>query len=142
MPRYTARRVLPGTVDSVWTVLAEPERFAEWWPEVEAVDPGRRGLVPGGLWRIDGGRPKPSLRRKPEMSGNLLLIEVVPQSKVVFQLMAAGIWVELELEPNEDDDAAATLVVEAPRFSGLGRAFPSEVLAKLADLVRPPHETE
>jgi uncharacterized protein YndB with AHSA1/START domain len=126
----------------VWTVLAEPERFAEWWPGVEAVDPGRRGLVPGGLWRIDGGRAKASFRRKPEMSGNLLLIEVVPRSKVVFQLMAEGVWVELELEPNEDGDAAATLVVEAPRFSGVGRAFPSETLAQLAALVRPPAETE
>jgi uncharacterized protein YndB with AHSA1/START domain len=142
LPRYTARRVLPGTVDEVWTVLAEPERFAEWWPGVEAVDPGRRGLVPGGLWRIDGGPVKASFRRKPEVSGNLLVIEVVSRSKVVFQLMAGRMWVELELEPNEDDAAAATLVIEAPRFSGVGRAFPSEVLSQLAALVRPPHEAE
>ena len=36
-----------------------------------------------------------------------------------------------------DGQTAAVLAVEAPRFGGLGRAFPSEALAKLADLVRP-----
>jgi len=138
LPRYAARRVLPATVEDVWAVLSEPERFAEWWPGVEAVDPGRRGLVPGGLWRVDGGRPRTSFRPRPEMGGTLLLIEVVPRSKVVFQLTAEQMWVELELEPDEDGRAAASLVVEARRFSGVGRAFPSEVLARLADLLRPP----
>ncbi len=137
MPRYAARRVLPGTVEDVWAVLATPERFAEWWPGVEAVDPGRRGLVPGGLWRVDGGSAKASFRRRPEMGGNLLVIEVVPRSRVVFQFVAEGIWVELELEPDEDDRAAAALVVEARRFTGVGRAFPSDVLARLAAVVRP-----
>ncbi len=137
MPRYAARRVLPATVEDVWAVLAEPERFAEWWPGVQAVDPGRRGLVPGGLWQVDAGSSKASFRRRPEMGGNLLVIEVVPFSRIVFQLMAERIWVELGLEPDEDDHAAAALVVDAPRFTGVGRSFPSDVLAKLAALVRP-----
>ena len=137
MPRYAARRVLPGTVEDVWEVLAAPERFAEWWPGVEAVDPGRRGLVPGGLWRIEGGTAKASFRRRPEVGGNLLVIEVVPHARVVFQLMAEGMWVELDLESDEDGQAAANLVVEAQRFTGVGRGFPSEALAGLAALVRP-----
>jgi uncharacterized protein YndB with AHSA1/START domain len=137
LPRYAARRVLPATVDEVWAVLAEPDRFAEWWPGVESVDPGRRGLVPGGMWRLDGGTPNPSFRRRKQMGGSLLVVEAVPQSRVVFQLMDERIWVELDLEPDEDGQAAATLAVEAQRFSGVGRAFPSEVLAKLAALVRP-----
>jgi uncharacterized protein YndB with AHSA1/START domain len=138
LPRYAARRILPATVDEVWAVLAEPERLADWWPGIEAVDPGRRGLVPGGLWRIEGGsRGKPSFRRRPEMVGNLLLIEVVPRSRVVFELMAERIFVELELEATEDDQAEARLVVEPPRFIGVGRAFPSQALSRLAALVRP-----
>jgi uncharacterized protein YndB with AHSA1/START domain len=137
LPRYAARRVLPATVDEVWAVLAEPGRFAEWWPGVVEVEPGRRGLVPGGLWRIDGGSPKMSFRRRPEAGGNLLVIEVVPHARVVFQLMEERMWAELDLESDEDGQAAAALVVEAPRFSGLGRAFPSQVLARLAALVRP-----
>jgi len=138
LPRYAASRVLPATVEDVWAVLAEPERFPEWWPGVEEVDPGRRGLVPGGLWRISGGRgDKMSIRPRPQMVGQLLVIEAVPHSKVVFQLMAEQIDVELELEPAVDDQTAAALVVEAPRFRGVGRAFPSQVLARLAGLVRP-----
>jgi uncharacterized protein YndB with AHSA1/START domain len=137
LPRYAARRVLPASVEDVWAVLAEPERFRDWWPGVVAVDPGRRGLVPGGLWRVDGGTPKASFRRRPETSGDLLVVEVVPRSRVVFQLMAEGMGVELGIEPDEDGHAAATLAVDARRFTGVGRAFPSEVLANLADLVRP-----
>jgi uncharacterized protein YndB with AHSA1/START domain len=137
LPRFEARRVLPAPVDDVWAVLAEPERLAEWWPGIEAVDPGRRGLVPGGFWRVEGGSARPSFRRRPEMAGNLLVIEVVPCSRVVFQLLGERIDVELELEPTEDEQAAATLVVEAPRFRGIGRAFPSQALSRLAALVRP-----
>jgi uncharacterized protein YndB with AHSA1/START domain len=138
LPRYAARRVLPATVEDVWAVLADPARFPEWWPGVEAVDAGRRGLVPGGLWRISGGGgDRMSIRPRPQMVGQLLVIEAVPQSRVVFQLMAEQIDVELELAQNEDDQAAATLIVDAPRFRGVGRGFPSEVLAKIAGLVRP-----
>jgi uncharacterized protein YndB with AHSA1/START domain len=138
LPRYEARRVLPATVDDVWDVLAQPERFAEWWPGVEAVEPGRRGLVPGGLWQVDSGRPKGSFRRQPQLGGNLLVIDVVPRSRVVFQMLTDRIDVELDLEPTEDDQAAATLVVEVPWLVGIRRTYPSEALQRLADLVRPP----
>lgn len=136
MPRYAARRALPATVDEVWAVLAEPERFAEWWPGIDFVEPTvRRALAPGALWRIEGGSTRLSIRRRPQMAGDLLVLEVEPPSRVTFQLVAERIDVELALESTEDDEAAATLVVEAPRFAGVGRAFPSQALAKLAALV-------
>ena len=138
MPRYEARRVLPGTVDEVWEVLAEPERLADWWPGIEAVDPGRRGLVPGGFWRVEGGRTKATFRRQPQLAGDLLVIDVVPRSRVAFQLLTDRVDVELELEPTEDDQAAATLVVEVPWLTGIRRTYPSEALAGLASLVRLP----
>ena len=139
MPQYAARRVLPATVDEVWAVLAEPGRLADWWPGIDRVEPTvRRALAPGALWRIEGGGAgKPSFRRRPQMVGNLLVIDVEPPSRLSFQLLAERIDAELRLEPNEDDQAAATLVVDAPRFVGVGRPFPSEALAKLAALVRP-----
>ena len=138
MPRYEARRVLPATVDEVWEVLARPERLADWWPGIEAVDPGRRGLVPGGFWRVEGGKTKATFRRQPQLAGDLLVIEVVPRSRVVFQLLTDRVDVELELEPTEDDQAAATLVVEVPWLTGIRRTYPSEALAGLASLVRLP----
>jgi uncharacterized protein YndB with AHSA1/START domain len=138
LPRYEAKRVLPATVDEVWEVLVQPERLAEWWPGIEAVDPGRRGLVPGGFWRVDGGRTKATFRRQPQTGGDLLVIEVVPRSRVVFQLLTERIDVELGLEPTEDDQAAATLVVEVPWLTGVRKTYPSEALSKLAALVRTP----
>jgi len=138
LPRYEARRVLPATVDEVWEVLARPERLADWWPGIEAVDPGRRGLVPGGFWRVEGGKTKATFRRQPQLAGDLLVIEVVPRSRVVFQLLTDRVDVELELEPTEDDQAAATLVVEVPWLTGIRRTYPSEALAGLASLVRLP----
>jgi hypothetical protein len=68
------------------------------------------------------------------------VLDVVPQRRLAFQLSEARVDAELELEPDEDDRAAATLAVEAPRFSGVGRAFPSLALSQLAALVRPPAE--
>ncbi|HET8750991.1 MAG TPA: SRPBCC family protein [Gaiellaceae bacterium] len=143
MPRYAARRVLPATVDEVWSVLAEPDRFADWWPGVDSVEPTvRRALAPGALWRLEGATgTKLSLRRQPQMAGNLLVLEVEPRSRVAFQLVTERIDAELGLESTEEEETAATLVVEAPRFVGVGRAFPSQALAKLAALVRGSTET-
>ena len=137
MPQYAASRVLPATVEEVWAVLAEAEQLAEWWPGIARVEPTvRRALAPGALWRVEGGTAKPSFRRRPQMTGKLLVLDVEPPSRLSFQLLSERIEAELRLEPNEDDQAAATLVVDAPRFAGVGRPFPSDALARLADLVR------
>ena len=136
MRLYTARRVLPATVDEVWAVLADPDRFADWWPGVERVEPSvRRAVAPGAHWRIEGSASR-SLLRRPGHSGSLLILEVVPERRLVFQLAAESLDVELGLEPTEDG-AAATLVCHAPRFGGIGRTFPSQALSRLAALVRP-----
>ncbi len=140
MPRYAARRVLPATVDDVWAVLAEAERLAEWWPGIERVEPTvRRAVAPGALWQIEGSN-RPNLLRRPQLSGTLLVLDVVPQRRLSFQLDGSRIDAELELEGVEDDAAAATLRVDTPWFTGVGRAFPSQALAKLAGLVRPAPE--
>jgi uncharacterized protein YndB with AHSA1/START domain len=138
LPRYAARRVLPATVDEVWAALAEPERWSEWWPGLLGVEPTvRRALAPGALWQLEA-TDRPSLFRRPQLGGTLLVLEVVPLERVVFQLSGERADVELDLEPVEDDQTQATLVVDAPRFGGIRRTFPSQALSKLAGLVRPP----
>ena len=141
MPRYEARRVLPATVEDVWAVLAEPARWPEWWPGLVRADPSvRRALAPGALWQLEGSE-RPSFRRRPQLGGTLLFLEVVPLRRVAFQLTGEHAEVALDLEPVEQDEqTAAVLAIEAPRFGGLGRTFPSEALAGLADLVRPAGE--
>ena len=110
------------------------------WPFVfiAAVEPTvRRALAPGALWRVEGGRSgRVSFRRQPGVGANLLVLEVVPFQRVAFQLMNERIDADLELAPH-DDGTAAALSVEAPRFSGIGRDFPSRALSRLASLVRP-----
>ena len=141
LPRYAASRVLPATVDEVWTILAAAERFADWWPGIERIESTvRRAVAPGALWQVEGSSRASLLRRGPQLSGTLLVLDAVPRRRLAFQLSEARIEAELELETTDDDQAAATLGVEAPRFSGVGRAFPSLALARLAALVRPPTE--
>jgi uncharacterized protein YndB with AHSA1/START domain len=141
LPRYEARRTLPATVEDVWAVLAEAERFAEWWPGIDHVESTvRRAVAPGALWQVEGPNRVSLLRRSPQLSGTLLVLDVVPQRRLAFHLNEARVDAELELEANEDDQAAATLFVEAPRLGGVGRGFPSLALARLAALVRPPTE--
>jgi uncharacterized protein YndB with AHSA1/START domain len=140
LPRYEARRTLPAPVEDVWAVLADPARWPEWWPGLVGVAPSvRRALAPGAHWQLEG-TERPSFRRRPQLGGSLLFLEVVPLKRVAFQLTGEHAEVELDLERVEDNETQATLAVEAPRFGGMGRSLPSEALAGLAALVRPPAE--
>ena len=121
-------------------MLADAARWSEWWPGLVGAHPTvRRALAPGALWHLEG-TDRPSLRRRPQLGGSLLVLAVVPLQHVAFQLMSEHAEVELDLEPVEGDATQARLAIEAPRFGGLGRGVPSEALAQLADLVRPKPE--
>jgi uncharacterized protein YndB with AHSA1/START domain len=138
LPRFAAKRTLPATIETVWEVLADPARWAEWWPDLVAAEPTvRRALAPGALWQIEG-TSRPSLFRRPLSGGSLLVLDVVPLRRVAFQLPADRVEVELELEPaTGDGETLATLSVDVPRFAGVRRTTASDALAKLAALVRP-----
>jgi uncharacterized protein YndB with AHSA1/START domain len=140
LPRYEARRTLPAPVEDVWAVLEDPGRWPEWWPGlVGATSSVRRALAPGAHWQLEG-TERPSFRRRPQLGGSLLFLEVVQLKRIAFQLTGEHAEVELDLERVEDDETQATLVVDAPRFGGMGRSVPSEALAGLAALVRDPAE--
>jgi uncharacterized protein YndB with AHSA1/START domain len=137
LPRYAAERTLPAPVETVWEVLAQPARWAEWWPDLEAAEPTvRRALAPGALWQIEGTN-RPSLFRRTLSGGSLLVLEVVPLRRVAFQLPSDQVDVELDLEPAPGDgETLAKLAVEAPRFAGVRRTIASDTLARLAAVVR------
>jgi uncharacterized protein YndB with AHSA1/START domain len=140
LPRYEARRTLPAPVEDVWAVLADPGRWPEWWPGLVGAAPAvRRALAPGAYWQLEG-TERPSFRRRPQLGGSLLFLEVVPLQYISFQLTGEHATVELHLERVEDNETQATLAVEARRFGGIGRGVPSEALAGLAALVRDPAE--
>jgi len=135
-----ARRTLPAPVEDVWEVLADAGRWPEWWPGlVRAESSVRRALAPGAHWQLQG-TERPSFRRRPQLGGSLLFLEVVPLRRLAFQLTGEYAEVELDLETVEDNETQATLSVETARFGGIGRSVPSEALAGLAALVRDPAE--
>jgi uncharacterized protein YndB with AHSA1/START domain len=134
VPRYAASRTLVASPEDVWAVLADPAAFAGWWPGVERVEAGRQGLAPAARWQLTGSH-RPSLLRRPQTTGTLLVLAVAPPSRLAFQLTGDGVDVELELRGTDDGETEATLVVEAPPLTGVGRTLPAKALARLAVLV-------
>lgn len=135
MPRYAASRTLLAPLEDVWTFLADPYNLADWWPGVAGVQPDRRGLAPGARWQVVGPN-EPSYLRRPQMNGTLLVLDVVPMSRIAFQLGNDRVDAELELRPTEGDRTEAALVVEAPWFGSIRRSFPHRALSRLHALVQ------
>jgi hypothetical protein len=119
-------------------VLAEPSRWAEWFPGLVGASPTvRRALAPGAHWQLEGS-DRSGFGKRPQLGGSLLILEVVPLKRIAFQLLGERADVELDLVEVEDGQTQATLGIEAPRFGGMGRTVPSQALSRLAALVRPP----
>jgi uncharacterized protein YndB with AHSA1/START domain len=135
MPRYAAKRTLLAPLDDVWTFLAEPYNLADWWPGVSGVEPDRRGLAPGARWKVIG-PAQPSYLRKPQMTGTLIVLDVVPQRRIAFQLTGDRIDAELELRAVDVSRTEVDLVVDVPWLIGARRSFPRRALERLYSLVR------
>ena len=135
MPRYTAARTLLAPLDDVWAFLAEPYNLADWWPGISGLQPDRRGLAPGARWQIVGDN-RPSLLRKPNMSGTLLVLAVHPFERLAFHLTGERLDVELTLAEAAPDRTTARLVVSGPFLVGLKRSMPAKALTRLHGLVQ------
>jgi uncharacterized protein YndB with AHSA1/START domain len=140
LPRYAADRVLLAPIGDVWAFLAEPYNLGDWWPGVSGVEPDRRGLAPGARWRVVGPN-QPSLFRRPQMSGTLVVLEVVPLERIAFQLTGDRIEAELTLRAVDEKCTEVSLVVDGPFLIGLRRAFPARALARLHALLRTGEDT-
>jgi uncharacterized protein YndB with AHSA1/START domain len=134
LPRYAADRTLLAPLEDVWAFLAEPYNLPDWWPGVSGVEPDRRGLAPGARWKVLGPN-EPTLLHKPDAAGTLLVLEVVPMSRIAFQVVAQRVDAELELEDAGEALTEVSLIVDAP-FLAIRRSFPRTALARLYDLVQ------
>ncbi|HZS23465.1 MAG TPA: SRPBCC family protein [Gaiellaceae bacterium] len=134
MPRYAAERTLLAPIEDVWSFVAEPYNLPDWWPGVSGVEPDRRGLAPAARWRILG-PDAPTLFRKPDASGTLIVLDVVPMRRIAFQLVSQRVDAVLELEPAGEGRTKATLEVDGP-FLAFRRSFPYTTLGRLYDLVQ------
>jgi uncharacterized protein YndB with AHSA1/START domain len=130
MPRVAASRELLAPRRDVWAFLAEPHHFSDWWPGVAGVQPDRRGLAPGARWSLHGGS-RPSLIRKPDMTGTLLVLEVDPYERIAWHMTGERLDVELRLAATTDSTTAVELSVSGPFLVGLRRSLPRTALSRL-----------
>lgn len=136
MPRYAASRTLLAPLEDVWAFLADPYRLADWWPGVSGVQPDRRGLARGARWQVIGPREPGYFRRPGAPAGTLVVLDVVPMSRLAFQLTGSRVEAELELREADRGRTEATLAVEVPWLAGARRTFPGKALARLHELVQ------
>jgi uncharacterized protein YndB with AHSA1/START domain len=134
VPRYAAERTLLAPLDDVWAFLSDPYSLADWWPGVSGVEPDRRGLAAGARWKVVGPN-QPSYLRKPQVTGTLLVLDVVPKQRFSFQLPSERVDAELELRALAERQTHVSLVVDAP-WLRLRRSFPQQALARLHTLLR------
>jgi hypothetical protein len=135
MPTYQSERELLAPRADVWAFLAEPYNLPDWWPGISGLQPDRRGFAPGARWHIVG-ENRPSLLRRPNMSGILLVRAVEPYERFAFQLTGERLDVELRLSEPEPKRTLARLSVSGPVLVGLRRSMPQKALARLHALVQ------
>jgi hypothetical protein len=135
MPTYEASRELLASRADVWAFVSEPYRLPDWWPGISGLQPDRRGFAPGARWQVLG-ENRPSLFRKPNMSGILLVLAVERYERFAFQLTGERLDVELRLSEPEPNRTLARLSVSGPLLVGLKRSLPAKALARLHALVQ------
>jgi uncharacterized protein YndB with AHSA1/START domain len=135
MPTYTATRELLAPRADVWAFLAEPYHLPDWWPGVSGLEPDRRGFAPGARWQVLGSN-RPSLFRKPNMSGTLVVLAVEQYERFAFHLSGERLDVEIRLGAPAPDRTLATLTVSGPMLIGLRRTLPRDALIRLHNLIQ------
>jgi hypothetical protein len=135
MPTYEAARELLAPRADVWAFLSEPYNLPDWWPGIGGLQPDRRGFAPGARWQVVG-ENRPSLFRKPNMSGMLLVIVVEPYERFAFQLTGERLDAELRLSESQPNRTLVRLTVSGPLLIGLRRSFPAKALDRLHGLVQ------
>ena len=135
MPTHHASRELLAPRADVWDFLSDPYNLADWWPGIGGLQPDRRGFAPGARWQVIGDN-RPSLFRRPNMSGTLVVLAVEPYSRFAFQLTGERVEVDLRLSEPSPNRTRAQLSVSGPMLIGLRRALPEKALARLHALVQ------
>jgi uncharacterized protein YndB with AHSA1/START domain len=133
--RVSAARELLAPVEDVWVFLSEPYNFPDWWPGIAGLEPDRRGFAPGARWTVVGDN-RPTLFRRPNMTGKLIVLAIEPMSRFAFHLTGERIDAELTLESRGRDRTLATLTLDGFSLIGLRRSFPVKALTRLHSLVQ------
>lgn len=130
MARAAASRELLAAREDVWSFVAEPHHFADWWPGIGGVQPDRRGFAEGARWGISG-TDRPTLLRRATSSGMLLVTGIETPKRFAWRLTGDHIDAELRLDERGADRTIATLNIEAPWLYGFSRSLPRRALTRL-----------
>jgi len=128
-----AVRELDASRADVWALIAEPYHLSDWWPEITAVRPDRRGLASGARWEVVGPN-KPTLFRKAYAAGMLLVRDVEPYRRASWFLTAERLTCEIEIEAIDEEHTRARVTIDGPwrpEAFGRPRALPRQALARL-----------
>jgi uncharacterized protein YndB with AHSA1/START domain len=135
LPQYAAERTLLASRGDTWRFLAEPHHLPDWWPGIGGVNPDRRGLAPGARWTVMRTN-RPSLLRRAQSTGLLLVQAVDPLERLAFHLTVERMDAELRLHAAAPTRTVVTLTVTAPWLVGLSRRFPQRALDRLHALLQ------
>lgn len=130
MRSVRASRELLAPRDDVWAFVSDPYNLPRWWPRLAGVVPDRRGFAPGARWAIQG-ESRPSLVRRPEAVGALVVTAVETPSRFAFHLTGDGLDVELTLDEKTAQRTLATLRLDGRWLLGLTGALPRQALSRL-----------
>ena len=130
MRSVRASRELLAPREDVWAFVSDPYNLPRWWPRLAGVVPDRRGFAPGARWAIQG-ESRPSLVRRPEAVGALVVTAVETPSRFAFHLTGDRIDVELALQEEAAQRTLATLSLDGRWLIGLSGALPRQALSRL-----------
>jgi uncharacterized protein YndB with AHSA1/START domain len=131
--RVQAERELLAPRPDVWGFVAEPYHLADWWPGASGVQPDRRGSAAGARWQVIASH-EPTLLRRPEATGTLVVTAAAKPELFAFQLTAEKLDVRVELEAIGADRTRVTITVEGPWLIAYRRTLARRAAARLYDL--------
>jgi hypothetical protein len=127
--RQASRELLAARPD-VWAFLAEPYHLPDWYPGVSGVTPDRRGSAAGGRWQIVSSN-EPTLLRRPEASGTLVVTASDPPRLFAFQLVNEKLSVRVDLEALAEDRTLATVTIDGPWLIAYRRTLARRAVNRL-----------
>jgi uncharacterized protein YndB with AHSA1/START domain len=131
--KVVATRDLLAPRPDVWGFLAEPYHLPDWWSGVGGVQPDRRGAAAGARWQVISSH-EPTLLRRPESAGTLVVTAAEPPRLFAFHLVAEKLDVRVELEASTADRTRVTVTVEGPWLLAYRRTLARRAVNRLHTL--------
>lgn len=126
----SASRELLASRPEAWAFVAEPYNLPDWWPGAAGVQPDRRGTAAGARWQVVRGS-EPTLFRRPETPGTLVVTAADPPSLLAFHLAYDRLDVRVELEATASDRTRATITVDGPWLIAFRRTLARRAVNRL-----------